>query len=148
MPSGVVAAKAGIRCGFLRSFAIGDSQMTTSQEARGTTTLVAPEQARGLLTEAQRKALVAALDKEFWQRVRGQCSQRPWPGRLQAWDVSPEGRVLAGVMTGRAMVWLDAGPLPVADEQDPRLAALLADRRAREALWKQGRRSWTPPQRR
>ena len=31
--------------------------MTTSQEARGTTTLVAPEQARGLLTEAQRKAL-------------------------------------------------------------------------------------------
>ena len=53
-----------------------------------------------------------------------------------------------GVMTGRAMVWLDAGPLPVADEQDPRLAALLADRRAREALWKQGRRSWTPPQRR
>lgn len=122
--------------------------MTTSQEARGTTTLVAPEQARGLLTEAQRKALVAALDKEFWQRVRGQCSQRPWPGRLQAWDVSPEGRVLAGVMTGRAMVWLDAGPVPVADEQDPRLAALLADRRAREALWKQGRRSWTPPLRR
>ena len=90
--------------------------MTTSQEARGTTTLVAPEQARGLLTEAQRKALVAALDKEFWQRVRGQCNQRPWPGRLQAWDVSPEGRVLAGVMTGRAMVWLDAGPAPVADE--------------------------------
>ena len=90
--------------------------MTTSQDARGTTTLVAPEQARGLLTEAQRKALVAALDKEFWQRVRGQCSQRPWPGRLQAWDVSPDGRVLAGVMTGRAMVWLDAGPAPVADE--------------------------------
>lgn len=122
--------------------------MTTSQEARGTTTLVAPEQAGGLLTEAQRKALVAALDREFWQRVRGQCSQRPWPGRLQAWDVSPEGRVLAGVMTGRAMVWLDAGPAPVADEQDPRLAALLADRRAREALWRQGRRAWTPPQRR
>ncbi len=120
--------------------------MTTSQEARGTATFAAPEQARGLLTEAQRKALVAALDKEFWQRVRGQCSQRPWPGRLQAWDVSPEGRVLAGVMTGRAMVWLDAGPVPVADEQDPRLAALLADRRAREALWRQGRRAWAPPQ--
>ena len=120
--------------------------MTTSQEARGTTTLVAPEQARGLLTEAQRKALVAALDKEFWQRVRGQCSQRPWPGRLQAWDVSPEGRVLAGVMTGRAMVWLDAGPAPVADEQDPRRAAQLADCQAREALWRQGRRAWAPPQ--
>ena len=122
--------------------------MTTSHATRGTTTPVTPEPARGLLTEAQRKALVAALDKEFWRRVRGQCSQRPWPGRLQAWDVSPEGRVLAGVMTGRAMVWLDAGPVPVADEQDPRMAALLADRQAREALWKQGRRAWAPPQRR
>ena len=60
--------------------------------------------------------------------------------------MSPEGRVLAGVMTGRAMVWLDAGPVPVADEQDPRLSALLADRRAREALWRQGRRAWASPQ--
>ena len=122
--------------------------MTTSQEARGTTTPLAPEHARSLLTDVQRKALVAELDREFWQRVRGQCNRRPWPGRLQAWDVSPDGRVLAGVITGRAMVWLDAGPIPVADEQDPRLQALLADRRAREALWKQGRRTWTPPNRR
>ena len=124
--------------------------MTTSQEARGSATpaVTAPEKTRGLLTEAQRKALVAALDREFWQRVRGQCSGRTWPGRLQAWDVSPEGRVLAGVMTGRAMVWLDAGPMPVADADDPRLQALLADRSAREALWRQGRRSWAPPGRR
>jgi hypothetical protein len=142
MPSGVVAAKAGIRCGFLRSFAIGDSQMTTSQEARGTTTLVAPEQARGLLTEAQRKALVAALD-EFCSGFAA-VQSTSWLG---ACGGTRRRARLAGV-TGRAMVWLDAGPLPVADEQDPRLAALLADRRAGEALWKQGRRSWTPPQRR
>jgi hypothetical protein len=122
--------------------------MTTSQEARGTATPVAPATARGLLTEAQRKALVAALDREFWQRVRGQCRDRPWPGRLQAWDVSPEGRVLAGVQTGRALVWMDAGPVPVGDAADPRLQALLADRHAREALWQQGRRAWTPPRRR
>lgn len=132
----------------------------TSQEARDTVPAAAAapstpvpsaasgQPARALLTDEQRKALVAALDKEFWQRVRGQCSQRPWPGRLQAWDVSPDGRVMAGVMTGRALVWLDAGPAPVADARDPRLAALLADRRAREAQWSQGRRAWTPPKRR
>ncbi|MDP1692146.1 MAG: hypothetical protein Q8L49_09405 [Burkholderiaceae bacterium] len=55
-------------------------------------------------------------------------------------------RVLAGVMSGRALVWLDVGPVPVADKQNPRMAALLAARQAREALWKQARRSWTPPQ--
>ena len=120
----------------------------TTQETRGAAAPVAPELARGLLTDVQRKALVAALDREFWQRVRGQCSQRPWPGRLQAWDVSPDGRVMAGVLTGRALVWLDAGPVPVADTQDTRLQALVADRRAREALWQQGRRTWTPPTRR
>lgn len=122
--------------------------MTTSQELRAMGASLAPEQSRGLLSEAQRKALVAELDREYWQRVRGQCSRRTWPGRLQAWDVSPDGRVMAGVVTGRAMVWLDAGPAPVADSQDPRLQALLVDRRAREALWRQGRRAWTPPRRR
>lgn len=105
-------------------------------------------QAGRLLTEAQRRALAAELDREFWQRVRAQCAQRPWPGRLMSWDVSPEGRVLAGVRTGRALVWLDAGPVPVAATEDPRLQALLADRQAREALWRQARRTWTPPKRR
>ena len=122
--------------------------MTTSQGARGTATPMAPAPARGLLTDTQRKALVAALDREFWQRVRGQCNQRPWPGRLQAWDVTPEGRVLAGVQTRTALVWIDAGPVPVADAADPRLQALLADRRAREALWKESRRTWRPQSRR
>ena len=122
--------------------------MTTSKEARGMTTPVAPASRRDLLTEEQRKALVAALNREYWQRVRSQCHQRPWPGRLTAWDVSPDGRVLAGVITRRALVWLDAGPVPVADVQDPRMQALLADRHAREALWRQSRRGWTPPSRR
>lgn len=121
--------------------------MTTSQEGRGQATPMAPP-TRALLTDAQRQALVAELDREFWQRVRAQCNRRPWPGRLQAWDVSPEGRVLAGVATRQALVWLDAGPLPVGSEQDPRLQALLADRRAREALWKESRRAWRPPTRR
>ena len=67
--------------------------MTTSNEAR-------PHEARRLLTDEQRRALVAELDREFWQRVRGQCRQRPWPGRLQTWDVSPDGRVMAGVVRG------------------------------------------------
>ncbi len=126
--------------------------MTDSTKSRGApaqsgarTPAQAAAATRGLLTDAQRKALVAQLDREYWQRVRTQCSRRSWPGRLQAWDVSPEGRVLAGVQTGRALVWLDAGPAPVADPADPRLRALLADRHAREAMWQQGRCGWTPP---
>lgn len=122
--------------------------MTTTQERRGLATLApsAPTgRADGLLSDAQRKALVAELDRDFWKRVRAQCQQRPWPGRLEAWDVTSEGRVLAGVRTRQALVWLDAGPQPVSGEDDPRLRALLADRRAREALWRQGRRGFTPP---
>jgi hypothetical protein len=122
--------------------------MKSSQVPRGIEAPPTTEPVRGLLTEAQRQALVAALDREFWQRVQGQCRQRPWPGRLQAWDVSPEGRVLAGVMTGRALVWLDAGPVPVADAQDPRLQALLVDRQAREAMWNRGRHAVVPARRR
>ncbi len=118
--------------------------MKTSREACGAPAPAAPDSQRELLTDAQRKALVAELDRQYWKRVREQCRGRPWPGRLQAWDVSPDGRVLAGVSTGRALVWLDAGPAPVADQHDPRLRALLADRRAREALWQMGRRGWSP----
>jgi hypothetical protein len=121
--------------------------MTTVQEARGNALQPAPAAPRALLTDVQRKEMVAALDREFWQRVRGQCRQRPWPGRLETWDVSPEGRVLAGVRTSKALVWLDAGPLPVVTAEDPRMRALLADRQAREALWRAGRRTWMPPKR-
>jgi hypothetical protein len=116
--------------------------MNANVQRRGPTTPSpsSASSAAALLTEAQRRALLAELDREFWQRVRGQCRQRPWPGRLQSWDVSPEGRVLAGVITGRALVWLDAGPAPVPDPQDPRLQALLKDREQRQALWRQVRR--------
>lgn len=118
--------------------------MTTSNEARPHE---ARRQARRLLTDEQRRALVAELDREFWQRVRGQCRQRPWPGRLQTWDVSPDGRVMAGVLTGRALVWFDAGPAPVPAANDTRMQALLEDRHTREALWRQSRRPWLPPRR-
>jgi hypothetical protein len=111
----------------------------SKSSSRGVSTPSPSRTAPGLLSEAQRRALVAELDREHWQRVRGQCHQRSWPGRLQAWDVSPEGRVLAGVQTGLALVWLDAGPVPVAPADDPRIQALLADRQAREALWRQAR---------
>ena len=122
--------------------------MSTSQdEGRGHATPDRAAQAQTLLTDAQRRALVAELDREHWKRVREQCRQRPWPGRLMAWDVSPEGRVLAGVATRQALVWLDAGPAPLPDAADPRLQALLADRQARQALWRAGRRGWTPPRR-
>lgn len=98
-----------------------------------------------LLSDAQRQALVDAIDAEFWQRVRSQVRQRPWPGRLKAWDVSPEGRVLAGVQTRQALVWLDAGPKPVLETSDPRLQRLLADRQAREALWRKATRPLAMP---
>ncbi len=104
--------------------------------------------ADGLLPEAQRKALIAELDREHWKRVRDQCSQRSWPGRLQAWDVSPDGRVLAGVVTERALVWLDAGPAPAPDPADPRLQMLLRDQQARDAQRQKSRGMRTPIRRR
>lgn len=97
-----------------------------------------------LLSDRQRQALVDEINAEFWQRVRSQVRQRPWPGRLKAWDVSPEGRVLAGVQTRQALVWLDAGPKPVLETSDPRLQRLLADRQAREALWRKATRPVAP----
>lgn len=112
--------------------------MTTSKDAR-----------RGaLLTDEQRRALTSDLSREFWRQVRGQCQGRPWPGRLQAWDVSPEGRVLAGVRTPQALVWFDAGPLPVVTPEDPRMQALQADRRARESAWSEMRQDARAPSRR
>lgn len=103
--------------------------MTTSRDVR-----------RGaLLTDEQRRALTAELKREFWKSVRGQCQGRQWPGRLQAWAVSPEGRVLAGVQTRQALIWMDAGPQPVVSPQDPRLQALLADRQARNDAWSKTR---------
>ncbi len=97
------------------------------------------------LTDEQRKALIDEINAEFWQRVRGQVRHRPWPGRLKTWDVTPEGRVLAGVQTRLALVWLDAGPTPVIEANDPRLQRLLADRKAREQLWRMARKTWQAP---
>lgn len=97
------------------------------------------------LTDEQRKALIDDINAEFWQRVRGQVRHRPWPGRLKTWDVTPEGRVLAGVQTRQALVWLDAGPTPVIEASDPRLQRLLADRKACEQLWRMARKPWQAP---
>jgi hypothetical protein len=83
-------------------------QMTTSNDVRP----------GARLTDAQRRALTADLKKEFWQNVRGQCQGRQWPGKLQAWDVSPEGRVLAGIQTPQALIWMDAGPQPAVSQED------------------------------
>jgi hypothetical protein len=100
--------------------------MTTLKDAR-----------RGaLLTDDQRRSLTAELKREYWQNVRGQCQGRQWPGKLQAWDVSPDGRVLAGIQTRQALIWMDAGPQPAVSQQDPRMQALLADREARNQAWR------------
>lgn len=95
------------------------------------------------LTGEQRKALVAEINAESWQRVCGQVRHRPRPGRLRSWDLTPEGRVLAGVQTRQALVWLDAGPIPILEPSDQRLRHLLADRKAREPLWRLARRPST-----
>lgn len=92
-----------------------------------------------LLGDPQRKALITELETELRQRVRAQVTGRTWPGRLATWSVTAEGRVLAGVQTRCALVWLDAGAAPEVDPNDPRLQQLLADRRAREERWRQGR---------
>jgi hypothetical protein len=94
------------------------------------------------LTDEQRKALQQELNAEFWSRVRGQVKHRPWPSRLQTWDVTPEGRVLAGVQTRQSSVWLDAGPVPVIPPSDARLQRLIADRKACEQVWRQACKPW------
>jgi hypothetical protein len=88
-----------------------------------------------LLTDEQRRSLTAELKRQYWQNVRGQCQGRQWPGKLQAWDVIPDGRVLAGIQTRQALIWMDAGPQPAVSQQDPRIQALLADREARNQAW-------------
>jgi len=119
----------------------GHDTSTPAPASAGPTTVTPPLKP---LTDEQRKALEKELNAEFWSRVRGQVQHRPWPGRLQTWDVTPEGRVLAGVQTRQALVWLDAGPVPVIAPSDPRLQRLLADRKACEQVWRQARKPWGP----
>lgn len=94
------------------------------------------------LTDEGRRILTADLKKEVRPNVCGPCRGRQGPGKLQAGDVSPDGRVLAGIPTRQALVSPDAGPQPAVSQQDPRVLALLAplgNRQARNQAWRSTR---------
>ena len=75
----------------------------------------------GLLGDTLRKAMTEEIEAELATRVRNQVRAQTWPGRLHTWRVGAEGRVFAAVQTVQALVWLDAGPAPAIDPDDPRV---------------------------